>query len=181
MSSKWRGNETSWCALCSGQFRTVLALHFNFIKEVSGSENEFKTPVLCWCIQYCQTTPIFIFWTRVNKSWAERQNSLCVCVCRVIDSQNQPKREYTPKPRPAFDFAEVNQSNGGYALAATSPPAYSPSRFTVLHTVHGNKGERCFTDMIGKWQNKHTANKKQKKDQGHQPGTGVKVRCVSNV
>lgn len=81
MSSKWRGNETSWCALCSGQFRTVLALHFNFIKEVSGSENEFKTPVLCWCIQYCQTTPIFIFWTRVNKSWAERQNSLCVCVC----------------------------------------------------------------------------------------------------
>ncbi|XP_008331998.1 endophilin-A2-like isoform X1 [Cynoglossus semilaevis] len=46
---------------------------------------------------------------------------------RVIDSQNQPKREYTPKPRPAFDFAEVNQSNGGYALAATSPPAYSPT------------------------------------------------------
>ncbi|XP_022610858.1 endophilin-A2-like isoform X1 [Seriola dumerili] len=45
---------------------------------------------------------------------------------RVIDAQNRPRREYTPKPRPAFDF-EIEQSNGGYSPAATSPPAYSPA------------------------------------------------------
>ncbi|XP_008289704.1 endophilin-A2 isoform X2 [Stegastes partitus] len=45
---------------------------------------------------------------------------------RVNDAQSRPRREYTPKPRPAFDFGEVEQSNGGYAPAASSPPAYSP-------------------------------------------------------
>ncbi|XP_071348575.1 endophilin-A2-like isoform X1 [Trachinotus anak] len=46
---------------------------------------------------------------------------------RVIDAQNRPRREYTPKPRPAIDFGEMEQSNGGYTPAATSPPAYSPA------------------------------------------------------
>ncbi|XP_035812149.1 endophilin-A2-like isoform X1 [Amphiprion ocellaris] len=46
---------------------------------------------------------------------------------RVNDAQSRPRREYTPKPRPAFDFAEVEHSNGGYSPAASSPPAYSPA------------------------------------------------------
>ncbi|KAG7214640.1 hypothetical protein INR49_010532 [Caranx melampygus] len=45
---------------------------------------------------------------------------------RVIEAQNRPKREYTPKPRPAIDFGEIEQSNGGYSPAASSPPGYSP-------------------------------------------------------
>lgn len=45
---------------------------------------------------------------------------------RVNDAQSRPRREYTPKPRPAFDFGEVENSNGGYSPSATSPPGYSP-------------------------------------------------------
>ncbi|XP_074544797.1 endophilin-A2-like isoform X2 [Halichoeres trimaculatus] len=44
---------------------------------------------------------------------------------RVNDAQSRPKRQYTPKPRPSFDYGEAEESNGGYAPAATSPPAYS--------------------------------------------------------
>lgn len=47
---------------------------------------------------------------------------------RVNDAQSRPKREYTPKPRPAFDYGEVENSNGGYSPAAASPPAYSPAQ-----------------------------------------------------
>uniref|UniRef100_A0A3Q1I4U8 Endophilin-A n=1 Tax=Acanthochromis polyacanthus TaxID=80966 RepID=A0A3Q1I4U8_9TELE len=45
---------------------------------------------------------------------------------RVNEAQSRPRREYTPKPRPAFDFAEVEHSNGGYTPAVSNPPAYSP-------------------------------------------------------
>ncbi|XP_034559566.1 endophilin-A2-like isoform X1 [Notolabrus celidotus] len=44
---------------------------------------------------------------------------------RVSDAQARPKRQFTPKPRPVYDYGEVEQSNGGYSPAATSPPAYS--------------------------------------------------------
>ncbi|XP_069562198.1 endophilin-A2-like isoform X1 [Brachyistius frenatus] len=46
---------------------------------------------------------------------------------RVNDAQSRPRREYTPKPRPVFDFGEVEQANGGYPPASSSPPAYSPA------------------------------------------------------
>ncbi|XP_041805239.1 endophilin-A2-like isoform X1 [Chelmon rostratus] len=46
---------------------------------------------------------------------------------RVTDAQSRPRREYTPKPRPAFDYGEEENSNGGYSVAAGSPPAYSPA------------------------------------------------------
>ncbi|XP_062336512.1 endophilin-A2-like isoform X1 [Osmerus eperlanus] len=45
---------------------------------------------------------------------------------RVTEAQSRPRREYTPKPKPSFDYGEPEQSNGGYAPAA-SPPAYSPA------------------------------------------------------
>ncbi|XP_078119669.1 endophilin-A2-like isoform X1 [Sander vitreus] len=44
---------------------------------------------------------------------------------RVNDAQSRPRREYTPKPRPSYDYGEVENSNGGYSPAATTPPAYS--------------------------------------------------------
>ncbi|XP_045908887.1 endophilin-A2-like isoform X2 [Micropterus dolomieu] len=42
---------------------------------------------------------------------------------RMNDAQSRPRREYTPKPRPSFDYGE--ESNGGYSPSATSPSAYS--------------------------------------------------------
>ncbi|XP_005721200.1 endophilin-A2 isoform X1 [Pundamilia nyererei] len=44
---------------------------------------------------------------------------------RVNDAQSRPRQEYTPKPKPAFDFGEVEHSNGGCSSSASSPPAYS--------------------------------------------------------
>ncbi|KAM8726846.1 endophilin-A2-like isoform 1-T1 [Acanthopagrus schlegelii] len=44
---------------------------------------------------------------------------------RVNEAQSRPRREYTPKPRPVYDFGEVENSNGGYSPAAANPPAYS--------------------------------------------------------
>lgn len=46
--------------------------------------------------------------------------------------QSRPRREYTPKPRSAFDYGEVENSNGGYATAAMNPPAYSPGKLTYV-------------------------------------------------
>lgn len=46
---------------------------------------------------------------------------------RVNVAQTQPRQAYVPKPRPAFDFGEMEHSNGGYSPAASSPPAYSPA------------------------------------------------------
>lgn len=51
-----------------------------------------------------------------------------VIVCRVNDAQSRPKREYTPKARPAFDFEDDEQSNGGYSPPATSPQAYAQGK-----------------------------------------------------
>lgn len=44
---------------------------------------------------------------------------------RVDEAASRPRREYTPKPRPSFDYGEMNNANGGYS--AGSPPAYSPA------------------------------------------------------
>ncbi|KAM4605580.1 endophilin-A2-like isoform 2-T2 [Polymixia lowei] len=41
------------------------------------------------------------------------------------DVQSRPRREYTPKPRPSFDYGEEEHSNGGYTPASANPPAYS--------------------------------------------------------
>ncbi|KAM6948567.1 endophilin-A2-like [Aplochiton taeniatus] len=43
---------------------------------------------------------------------------------RVSEAQSRPRREYTPKPKPVFDYSESESSNGGYT-PASSPPAYS--------------------------------------------------------
>ncbi|XP_061878161.1 endophilin-A2-like isoform X1 [Entelurus aequoreus] len=45
---------------------------------------------------------------------------------RVSESQSQPRRQYTPKPRPSFDYGDTERSNGGPSPAMSSPPAYSP-------------------------------------------------------
>uniref|UniRef100_A0A8C6WNL8 Endophilin-A2 n=1 Tax=Neogobius melanostomus TaxID=47308 RepID=A0A8C6WNL8_9GOBI len=44
---------------------------------------------------------------------------------RVDEAASQPRREYAPKPRPSFEYGEMNNSNGAYSPPAASPPAYS--------------------------------------------------------
>ncbi|XP_028986605.1 endophilin-A2-like isoform X2 [Betta splendens] len=44
---------------------------------------------------------------------------------RMNDAQSRPRREYTPKARPSFDYEDDEQSNGGYSPPATSPTAYA--------------------------------------------------------
>uniref|UniRef100_A0A8C6TD23 Endophilin-A2 n=1 Tax=Neogobius melanostomus TaxID=47308 RepID=A0A8C6TD23_9GOBI len=43
----------------------------------------------------------------------------------VDEAASQPRREYAPKPRPSFEYGEMNNSNGAYSPPAASPPAYS--------------------------------------------------------
>ncbi|XP_014071926.1 endophilin-A2 isoform X1 [Salmo salar] len=53
---------------------------------------------------------------------------------RMNEAQNRPRREYTPKPKPIFDFGECdNQStNGGYTTSVATPS----SRNSELHFLH---------------------------------------------
>ncbi|XP_034411678.1 endophilin-A2-like isoform X2 [Cyclopterus lumpus] len=44
---------------------------------------------------------------------------------RVNDAQSRPRREYTARPKQVYDYGEVENSNGAYPPAATTPPAYS--------------------------------------------------------
>lgn len=46
----------------------------------------------------------------------------------MTEAQNRPKREYTPKPKPIFDFGEVNHSNGGYTSSMAPPPSRNSGR-----------------------------------------------------
>ncbi len=39
------------------------------------------------------------------------------------DAQTRPRREYTPKPKPIFDFGDDNHSNGGYSTSMALPPS----------------------------------------------------------
>ncbi|XP_066552317.1 SH3-domain GRB2-like 1b isoform X2 [Amia ocellicauda] len=47
---------------------------------------------------------------------------------RMSEASSRPRREYTPKPKPTYDFGESDQSNGGfYTPAAAAPPSRSSS------------------------------------------------------
>uniref|UniRef100_A0A8C6WNG8 Endophilin-A2 n=1 Tax=Neogobius melanostomus TaxID=47308 RepID=A0A8C6WNG8_9GOBI len=66
---------------------------------------------------------------------------------------SQPRREYAPKPRPSFEYGEMNNSNGAYSPPAASPPAYSsaePSCKALYDFEPENEGELGFQegDMI---------------------------------
>ncbi|KAG7456871.1 hypothetical protein MATL_G00240500 [Megalops atlanticus] len=48
---------------------------------------------------------------------------------RITEAQSRPRREYTPKPKPVFEYGEPNQSNGGFAPSAAPPTRSSASSF----------------------------------------------------
>ncbi|XP_037643235.1 endophilin-A2-like isoform X1 [Sebastes umbrosus] len=67
---------------------------------------------------------------------------------RVNDAQARPRREFTPKPRPAYDYGEVENSNGGYSPSATTPPAYSaaaPAQYPAFQrtSIKSRPSESC--------------------------------------
>ncbi|KAL2090050.1 hypothetical protein ACEWY4_014738 [Coilia grayii] len=42
---------------------------------------------------------------------------------RITEAQSRPRREYVPKPKPVFEFAEsIDQSNGGFTPTVSAPP-----------------------------------------------------------
>uniref|UniRef100_A0A8C6WND5 Endophilin-A2 n=1 Tax=Neogobius melanostomus TaxID=47308 RepID=A0A8C6WND5_9GOBI len=55
----------------------------------------------------------------------------------VDEAASQPRREYAPKPRPSFEYGEMNNSNGAYSPPAASPPAYSSAFFVCLLYQNG--------------------------------------------
>lgn len=69
---------------------------------------------------------------------------------RVDLAASRPRREYTPKPRPSFDYGEMNNSNGcQYSPPAASPPAYSqaePSCKALYDFEPENEGELGFQE-----------------------------------
>ncbi|XP_030639622.1 SH3-domain GRB2-like 1b isoform X3 [Chanos chanos] len=71
---------------------------------------------------------------------------------RVSEAQSRPRREYTPKPKPVFDFGESDQSNGGFTPAVAPPtrssgknvPAEQPCCKALYDFEPENEGELGF-------------------------------------
>uniref|UniRef100_A0A8D0CWA5 Endophilin-A2 n=1 Tax=Sander lucioperca TaxID=283035 RepID=A0A8D0CWA5_SANLU len=70
---------------------------------------------------------------------------------RMIDAQTRPRREYTPKPKPIFDFGDDNPSNGGYSTSMAPPPSRNsapeqPSCKALYDFEPENEGELGFRE-----------------------------------
>ncbi|KAJ8362923.1 hypothetical protein SKAU_G00117540 [Synaphobranchus kaupii] len=46
---------------------------------------------------------------------------------RMSEAQSRPRREYTPKPKPVFEYSEPEQPNGGFTPTAAPPTRSAPS------------------------------------------------------
>ncbi|XP_035864393.1 endophilin-A2-like [Sander lucioperca] len=69
----------------------------------------------------------------------------------MIDAQTRPRREYTPKPKPIFDFGDDNPSNGGYSTSMAPPPSRNsapeqPSCKALYDFEPENEGELGFRE-----------------------------------
>ncbi|XP_041752572.1 endophilin-A2 isoform X2 [Coregonus clupeaformis] len=68
---------------------------------------------------------------------------------RVNEAQSRPRREYTPKPKPSFDYGEPEHSNGGYSPTANSPSyssASEPCAKAMYDFEPENEGELGFRE-----------------------------------
>uniref|UniRef100_A0A8C6MHY1 Endophilin-A2 n=1 Tax=Nothobranchius furzeri TaxID=105023 RepID=A0A8C6MHY1_NOTFU len=50
---------------------------------------------------------------------------------RMNEAQSRPRREYTPKPKPMFDFGDNNHSNGGFSTSMAPPPSRSTGKTPI--------------------------------------------------
>lgn len=75
-------------------------------------------------------------WYMLYPSCKFRERMLSVLIiCRVNEAQSRPRREYTPKTRPTYDYGDAENSNGGYTPAASNPPSYSPGKHAYQLSV----------------------------------------------
>ncbi|XP_056132239.1 SH3-domain GRB2-like 1b [Lampris incognitus] len=70
---------------------------------------------------------------------------------RMNEAQSRPRREYTPKPKPIFDFGDNDQSNGGYTTSVAPPPSRNsapeqPSCKALYDFEPENEGELGFRE-----------------------------------
>ncbi|XP_055739881.1 endophilin-A2-like isoform X2 [Salvelinus fontinalis] len=68
---------------------------------------------------------------------------------RVNEAQSRPRREYTAKPKPSFDYGEPEHSNRGYSPTA-NPPSYSSASEPCAKALYDfdpeNEGELGFRE-----------------------------------
>ncbi|XP_018583855.1 SH3-domain GRB2-like 1b isoform X2 [Scleropages formosus] len=68
---------------------------------------------------------------------------------RMSEAQSRPRREYTPKPKPAFDYAD-DQSNGGFTHSAAPPTRTSGAEQPCCKALYDfepeNEGELGFRE-----------------------------------
>lgn len=51
----------------------------------------------------------------------------------MSEAQSRPRQEYTPKPKPIFDFGEDNNhSNGGYSASMAPTPSFISGKEHML-------------------------------------------------
>ncbi|XP_064184814.1 endophilin-A2-like isoform X2 [Anguilla rostrata] len=69
---------------------------------------------------------------------------------RMTEAQSRPRREYTPKPKPVFEYSEPEQSNGGYTPAAQLTRSASVSDQPCCKALYDfdpeNEGELGFRE-----------------------------------
>ncbi|XP_035272030.1 SH3-domain GRB2-like 1b [Anguilla anguilla] len=69
---------------------------------------------------------------------------------RMNEAQSRPRREYTPKPKPVFDYGETDQSNGGFSPTFAPPTRSSVSEQPCCKALYDfdpeNEGELGFRE-----------------------------------
>ncbi|KAJ8419011.1 hypothetical protein AAFF_G00005100 [Aldrovandia affinis] len=69
---------------------------------------------------------------------------------RMNEAKSRPRQEYTPKPKPIYDYGETDQSNGGFTPALALPPRSSASKQPSCRALYDfepeNEGELAFRE-----------------------------------
>ncbi|KAJ8277240.1 hypothetical protein GJAV_G00072990 [Gymnothorax javanicus] len=69
---------------------------------------------------------------------------------RINEAQSRPRKEYTPKPKPVYDYGDNNQSNGGFAPSFAPPARTSVSEQPCCKALYDfdpeNEGELGFRE-----------------------------------
>lgn len=93
----------------------VLEELFDKLRDRYVYEEEKQT----WCLSECAVLLLLTSQISVRETYLR----VFFFFNRMNEAQNRPRREYTPKPKPIFDFGDVNHSNGGYTTSMAPPPS----------------------------------------------------------
>lgn len=92
------------------------------LRDRYGIETWHSLAAFCLSLLKCGSVMPhhFMIWHRGLYMW---NSSQFIFLNRMNDAQSRPRREYTPKPKPIFDFGDNNHSNGGYSTSMAPPPS----------------------------------------------------------